>query len=100
MPMPVDDPIDDPKPLVRHRYDPEAGRELSTAIVRAIATVEGVPPEEVSIPPLYDCIDVESLEHALFGTVDAAGGAISATFRCGTYLVTVTADGWVRIYDG
>ncbi|GAB6861725.1 HalOD1 output domain-containing protein [Haloplanus litoreus] len=89
---------DDPSPLARRRYEPGDGGELSTAIVRTIAAIEDVPTDGVSIPPLYDCVDVEALDRALFGTPGTSGGAERATFRCGTYRVAVAADGWIRIY--
>lgn len=98
--MTADDPAgDDQSPLARCRYEPSDGEELSTAIVRTIAAAEDVTTDGVSIPPLYDCVDVEALDRALFGMPDTAGGADRATFQCGTYRVAVAADGWIRVYD-
>jgi hypothetical protein len=90
---------DDTSLLARRRYDPD-GDGLSTAIVRTIAVAEDVATDDVSIPPLYDCVDVVALERALFGTADTHGGADRATFVCGTYRVAVAADGWIRVYEG
>jgi hypothetical protein len=98
--MTADDPAgDDRSPLARCRYEPRDAEELATAIVRTVAAAEDVSAGDVSIPPLYDCVDVEALDRALFGTPDTAGGADRATFRCGTYRVAVAADGWIRVYD-
>jgi hypothetical protein len=90
---------DDPSPLARRRYDPDGDDELSTAIVRTIAVAEDVATDDVSIPPLYDCVDVEALERVLFGTADTPGDADRATFQCGMYRVAVVADGWIRVYE-
>lgn len=73
--------------------DPES---LSQAVVQAIARVSGDDP--VSIDPLYDVIDPDSL-NALFDGKRGFGGGASGrvTFDYNGYEVVVQADGRGRI---
>ena len=83
----------------RH-YDPADSRELTTVVVDAIAEAEGVSMTEVTDPPLYDVVDIASVQSALFGrpAVERQGADSAVEFHYDGYLVSVEADGWVSVY--
>jgi len=88
--------------VVRRLYEPDRDGGLTAAIVFAIADAEGVAPTEVNSPPLYEAVDAERIEQALFGsetgeTVREATGRVE--FRYADYLVSVGSDGWVRVSE-
>ncbi|MFB6155058.1 MAG: HalOD1 output domain-containing protein [Haloferacaceae archaeon] len=105
----LDDTVDAPTPggapdeawvyETQARYEPEESRDLTTVIVSAIADAEGVPAVDVKSPPLYDVIDVASIEHALFGHSEAerADADSLVEFRYNEYKVRVRPDGWVTV---
>jgi len=88
--------------VVQRRYDPALDGGLTTAIVFAIADAEGVSPDGLTFPPLYDVVDVPGIETALFGS-NPDGSARNATgsveFRYAQYLVKVGSDWWVQVYE-
>lgn len=69
----------------------------SVAVVRAIATVEGLPPSDVDLS-LHDHVDPDALDE-LFGASAPSGrdGDLTVEFPVGDYLVSVDADGSVLI---
>lgn len=88
--------------VAQRHYERDGGWELTTVIVYAIAEAEGVAPEEVKSPPLYESVDVAAIEDAFFGPdVSEASrqGAGTVEFRYREYLVTVTSDGWIQVYE-
>lgn len=85
----------------RH-FEPDRDGELTTEIVFAIADAEGVSPDEVKSPPLYETIDVAAIEDAFFGPDTRIGsrqGSGVIDFRYLQYLVKVRSDGWVQVYE-
>ncbi len=68
-----------------------ADESVSIAVVSAVARRAGVDP--VELRPLYDVVDTEALD-TLF-TADVG----TLTFPYEGYLVTVDADGSVRVED-
>lgn len=83
-------------------YEPAGDRELTTAIVTAIADAEGVDPMKLGPPLLYDVVDVPAIEQSFFGsrTGNRTRNATGATqFRYGRYLVKVRSDGWIEVFE-
>jgi hypothetical protein len=87
--------------VTQRHHDPEAGEELTVAIVLAVAEVEGVAPMDLE-PPLYDFVDVAALDEAFFGS-DATGtsrrGVGTVEFEYGAHLVKVRSDGWIQVFE-
>lgn len=54
-----------PAPVATEMVPPDYGQAISTAIVRRIASIEGVEP--TALPPLYEWIDPDALD-ALFAS--------------------------------
>lgn len=79
--------------------DRPGSTDLATAIVCAVADAEGVPPESLDDSPVYDRVDAEHLEKALFH--DRAGNPRDrmAAFRYRGYRVRIRGDGHVRVVD-
>ena len=82
----------------RH-YDSEEPLTLTNVIIEAIADAEGVPFVEIKEPPLYEVVDAEALEEALFNRPTASRESMgsSAEFHYNGYKVKVEADGWVTV---
>lgn len=80
-------------------FDPAESRSLTTVIIEAIAEAEGVSITEVLSPPLYEVVDVEAMEVALFGPPGAPrnGTASAVEFQYNDYKVSVVSDGWVTV---
>ncbi|MFC4550600.1 MULTISPECIES: HalOD1 output domain-containing protein [Halorussus] len=84
-------------------YGRESDHELSTVLVFAIAEAKDVDPLDYgAMPPLYDSIDVESVEEMFFGPSGAdtereEEGTVS--FHFDDHKVAVYSDGWIRIYE-
>lgn len=85
----------------RH-YDPDGDGELATAIVFAIADARGVDPSDVRSPVLYDVVDVAAIEKCFFNRViksESLRETGVVEFQYTDYLVRVTHDGWIQIYE-
>jgi hypothetical protein len=87
--------------VTRRLYDPDEDVELATVIVYALADALGVSPSELTSPTLYECVDVESLEIALFGDGSAdrtrqTSGAVS--FQYVESIVNIHGNGLVEVY--
>lgn len=67
------------------------GRETTPAIVREIASIADVPPDE--LPPLNEIMDPDGLETLLTSAEDA----LSVTFEYHDYLVTVSNEGDISV---
>ncbi|WP_224448646.1 HalOD1 output domain-containing protein [Haloprofundus salilacus] len=82
-------------------YDPDEQRDLTTVIIGAIAEVEEVKIVDIKEPPLYEVVDTESVEGALFGRPEATrNGTQSKTeFRYRNHKVSVDADGWITVFS-
>lgn len=85
----------------RRRHDPDAGGELATDVVFAIADAAGVDPTELRSPTLYDAVDVAAIEDPFFRT-DSSGASTgtvtgSVAFRYADYRVTIDSDGWIAV---
>ncbi|WP_418286029.1 HalOD1 output domain-containing protein [Halorubrum sp. DTA46] len=90
------------KQVAQRPYDPAGNTELSTVIVFAIADAKGVPPDEISSPPLYESVDVAAIETALFGRDGeriVTNGTGSVEFRYTEYLIRVRGNGWVQVHE-
>jgi hypothetical protein len=81
--------------VAQRRYEPDRDGGLTTAIVFAIADAEGVSPDDLHSPPLYEVVDVAGIERALFGS--NSDGSIE--FRYTEYLVKIGSDQWVQVYE-
>lgn len=84
-------------PVERRPFDPEAGRDLVTVVVGAVAAAEGVDPTAVVTPPLDDVIDVEAVERALFDGDGTATAAVRFLYRGA--LVEIDAGGRVTVFQ-
>jgi hypothetical protein len=96
------DHTDTERQVARRLYDPEEDSDLTTVIVYALADARGVSPVELKSPTLYECVDAESLETTLFGENGGATsrqGSGTVKFQYAEYVVTVTSDGWVEVYE-
>ncbi|MFD1514023.1 HalOD1 output domain-containing protein [Halomarina rubra] len=86
--------------VARRFYDPDLDEELTTAITFAVAAASDRPPSEMALPPLYDCVDVSALEQTLFGAGQHSRETVGIVeFRYTDYLVTVSSEGWVTVYE-
>jgi len=85
--------------VAEREYDPDGSRDLTTAVVLAVAEATDVSPMALE-PPLYDSVDVESIED-IFGWRATTGtdttDARRVEFRYGDTLVTVNADGRIDV---
>jgi hypothetical protein len=82
--------------VTQRHYDADGERELTTAIIFALAAAEGVAPAEMDGPPLYDSVDAAALEETFVGP-EGSGGTV--TFRYADYRVTVRSDGWIAVSE-
>lgn len=84
-------------------YDHDGERELATQLAFAIADAKGVDPLDYGeMPPLYERVDVQSLEETFFGirgTEARREDAGAVTFTYGEYKVALRADGWIFVYE-
>lgn len=80
-------------------FDRERGSDLGSTITGVVAGAEGISPESLEGPPLYDRIDAEHLEKALFtpGTDGSRETAVSFSYH--GYRVHVRGDGYVYAVD-
>ncbi|WP_224335647.1 HalOD1 output domain-containing protein [Haloprofundus halobius] len=86
--------------VTQAHYDPTEARDLTTVIITAIADAEDVPIVDIRDPPLYEVVDVEAIENALFSPPEANRDNTHSTvgFRFNEYEVSVETDGWVTVY--
>jgi len=89
---------DEPTTVASTYFDRSRGTDLATTIAYAVAEAEGVSPESLE-PPLYDSVDPEGLERALFHARSDAARARTAAFPYHGYRVRVRGDGHVRVVD-
>jgi hypothetical protein len=56
---------------------------------------------EIKEPPLYEVVDIASIEDALFGRskVPRNGTRSQVEFRYRSHKVRVVADGWVTVFS-
>lgn len=80
-------------PAYETRHDFSSSESLHLTVVEALAAVADVP--KTDVPPLYDAVEVDSLER-LFEHADARG---STAFAVGEWTVAVHGDGRVLVYD-
>ena len=88
--------------VAQRRYDPADAGELTTDIVYAIADAAGVQPVDLDEPPLYESIDVLSIESMFFGPgrdweSDRAVGSV--TFHYADYRIAVDSDGRITVSE-
>ncbi|GAB7010732.1 HalOD1 output domain-containing protein [Halorubrum trueperi] len=88
--------------IEQRAYDPAAGPDLTTVIVEAVAAAEGVEMASIKQPSLYEVVDIEAVEDALFGatgpdTRGVTGGSLDFEYR--GYQITVHIDGWVQVVE-
>jgi len=96
------DHTDTERQVARRLYDPKEDTDLGTVIVYALADARDVSPIDLKSPTLYECVDVESLEATLFGRKRGPTprqGSGTVKFEYAEYVVTVTSDGWVEVYE-
>jgi len=88
--------------VTQRRYDPAEPGELTTEVVYAIAEATGVEPVELDGPPLYESVDVPSIESMFFGPgrnweSDRAVGSV--TFHYVDYRIAVDSDGRITVAE-
>lgn len=90
------------KLLHRVTFDPHGEEELATTLIFGIAEATGTNPlDHTSWPPLYESIDAQSLQDALFRSAvgqPRPSGTWTVTFEYEGLLILLTADGWICIY--
>ena len=101
---PPDDPDDpDParSPVAQRHYDSTERVELTAAIVFTVADAMGVDPRAVSTQPLYECVDVEAVETALFGTEPVSSRCEPDAIEFGytAFRIRVQRDGWILVFE-
>jgi methyl coenzyme M reductase gamma subunit len=96
-----DDPGSDGAPgIVAGTYfDRARGPDLGTTIVRVVAEAEGVPPDALDGPPLYDRIDADHLEKALFDPRTDGPRQVTVVFSYHGHRIRVRGDGHVCVLD-
>lgn len=80
-----------PTVLYRTRHDRDCDGPVSEAIVRGLAAVESVEPDELDVR-LYDEVDPEALDR-LYGTAAERSDRLRLSFDVGGYEVVLTGDG-------
>lgn len=88
--------------IAKRQYDPVEAGELTTEIVYAIADAVGVEPVDLDQPPLYESVDVPSIESMFFGPgrdweSDRAVGTV--TFHYADFRVAVDSDGRITVSE-
>ncbi len=85
----------------QHHYDPAKDADLTTAVVFAVADAIDVSPLEVKSPPMYECVDLATLEAAFFGSdvVGRCQGTGTVEFVYNEFIVGISINGWIRIYE-
>ncbi|QZP39556.1 HalOD1 output domain-containing protein [Halobaculum magnesiiphilum] len=83
-------------------YDPADGSDLTTVIIEAVATADGVEKTSIREPPLYEVVDIAAVKDALFGGTEpnirgATGSSFDFEYR--RYRITVRGDGWVQVAE-
>lgn len=73
---------------VEHRTSIDDGESPSTAVVRAVAAVEGIDPTEEDLP-LYDQLDPDALDALLSHSAGSDVSEVSVDFRLGDYRVRI-----------
>jgi hypothetical protein len=73
--------------------------DLGTTIAQVVAEAEGVPPESLEGPPLYDRVHTGYLERALFASGTDESRETMVFFRYRGYRVCVRGDGYVYAVD-
>lgn len=88
--------------LTEVQYEPSSERGFTSVVVEAIATHTEDGLETLRESPLQSHIDVSAIETLLFGFPpgQSTGPATrNVTFRYGDVLVTIRADGAIRLAD-
>ena len=80
-------------------YDPSDSRELTTAVISAIAEAESASLTEIESPPLHEVIDIIDIENALFGRGAVSRGDTESTveFEYRGHKVSIESDGWIFV---
>jgi len=82
------------------QYDPTSDDGLAGVIVQTIADQTGQDRETYRESPLHDYVEIGAIETLLFGTQpDQSTGPATRkiTFRYRSFIVTVRADGVIRV---
>ncbi|KTG08806.1 hypothetical protein AUR64_13380 [Haloprofundus marisrubri] len=80
-------------------YRPGESFDLSVTVITAVADVAGVDPLQNEFSPLYDSVDIDALETALFGPDSPRPRGIRGelAFDYEGYQVAVRADGRISV---
>ena len=85
------------------RSDYKCIDELVTTITLVVAETKGVNPlDQQSLPIMYDAIDMQSLENAIFEPERfdrERSGAKPVNFLYAGYNIRLETDGWVTVYE-
>lgn len=86
------------EPVIDTEYDTDCRDSITSALVDAIATAEGIEPTELD--PLYGSVDLDALERLVHSSAesDASNGVFSFSYE--TWNVFVSSDGRIRVCDG
>ncbi|WP_178915496.1 HalOD1 output domain-containing protein [Natronomonas gomsonensis] len=84
-------------PVVDAEYESGSDVSPTEVIIEALAEAAGIDP--IELPPLYEFVDPDALDH-LFGEHDGAAHADALlSFQVETWNVFVRADGCIRVCD-
>ena len=86
------------EPVVDTWFDSGRTASIAEALAEALARAEGVPVTD--IPPLFETIDVDALDHLFERGEQLAAAETILSFRYGKWNVFVHADGRIRVCDG
>lgn len=88
---------DDPVYAVEYDYN-DPGLSLDVAIVEALSDATGIPPTEI-VGRVNDVVDTDALQRAFRPLPDDEPRTGWLTFFICGCRVTVSSDGYIRIYD-
>lgn len=84
-------------PVVDAEYDSESDRTPTEVVVEALAEAAGIDP--LDLPPLYEIVDLESLNQLFGAHGGVAGSNTLLSFQFETWNVFIRSDGRIRVCD-
>lgn len=78
-------------------FDPDDANSLVVTVIDAVAETEGKSSEEITDPPLYDVVDIESLSNS-FSRSTHSERDLAVEFSYRSHRIVVRGDAWVQVY--
>lgn len=80
-------------------YNPESDTELTSVIIELVAAAEETEVTSFEGQLLYDVVNIEAVEDALFGRDGTSCGVVngSVRFEYRGYRITISSDGWIQV---